>query len=234
MKGLTRQRSNMIEKNAKLDTEEILNYLGVKEDPEGAMIQVVKDEADKLLRVVRPRYVYRLFPLEHAPEGVLLRGSGVTMPGDMAGRMLAQCGQAALLACTLGAGFDAMLRAAQARDMARAVILDACGSALVEAGCDRAEREIAGRCPGQHLTDRFSPGYGDLPLDVQNAICTALDAPKRLGIQVTESHLMNPSKTVTAVIGLAARPQPARIRGCAYCALAGTCILREGRKSCAD
>ena len=224
----------MGENGIKPDIGEVLRYLGVKEDPEGAMARAVQDEADGLLRAVRPRYVYRLFPLERGPEGVVLQGSGVTLPGSLAGRMLARCGQAALLACTLGAGFEAMLRSVQARDMARAVILDACGSALVEAGCDRAERELKARCPGQYLTDRFSPGYGDLPLAVQDTICTVLDAPKRLGVQVTGSLLMNPTKSVTAVIGLADVPQPARIRGCTYCALAGNCTLREGGRSCAD
>ena len=224
----------MDENGIKLDIDEVLRYLGVKEDPEGAMARTVKDEAARLLRAVRPRYVYRLFPLERGRSGIVLQGSGVTLPGSMAGRMLAQCGQAALLACTLGAGFETMLRAVQVRDMARAVVLDACGSALVEAGCDQAEREIAGRYPGHYLTDRFSPGYGDLPLETQYAICTALDAARRLGVQVTESLLMNPSKSVTAVIGLADAPQPARVRGCAYCSLAGSCALREGGKSCAD
>ena len=224
----------MDESGIKLDMDEVLRYLGVKDDPEGAMARAAAEEADRLLRAVRPRYVYRLFPVERGPEGIVLQGSGVTLPGDMAASLLAQCGQAALLACTLGAGFETMLRAAQARDMARAVILDACGSALVEAGCDQAEREIAARCPGQYLTDRFSPGYGDLPLAVQEAICSVLDAPRRLGVQVRSSLLMNPSKSVTAVIGLADRPQPARIRGCAYCALAGTCNIRKGGRSCAD
>lgn len=224
----------MDENGIKLDTGEVLRYLGVKEDPEGAMALAVEGEAARLVRAVRPRYVYRLFPLEQGPDGIALQGSGVTLPGSLAASLLAQCGQAALLACTLGAGFEAMLRAVQARDMARAVILDACGSALVEAGCDAAEREIAGRYLGLYLTDRFSPGYGDLPLEVQEIICSVLDAPKRLGVQVTESLLMNPSKSVTAVIGLATRPQPARIRGCAYCPLAGTCAIRKGGRSCAD
>ena len=224
----------MDENGIQLDTGEVLRYLGAKDDPDGAMARAVKDEADSLLRAVRPRYVYRVFPVERGPAGVVLQGSGVTMPGDMAALLLAGCHEAALLACTLGAGFEAMLRAAQARDMARAVILDACGSALVEAGCDRAERELKARCPGQYLTDRFSPGYGDLPLAVQDTICTVLDAPKRLGVQVTGSLLMNPTKSVTAVIGLADVPQPARIRGCTYCALAGNCTLREGGRSCAD
>ena len=224
----------MDENGIKLDIGEVLRYLGVKEDPEGAMARAVQDEAEGLLRAVRPRYVYRLFPLERGRSGVVLQGSGVTLPGSMAATLLAQCGQAALLACTLGAGFEARLRAVQARDMARAVILDACGSALVEAGCDQAEREIASRYPGRYLTDRFSPGYGDLPLEVQNAISTALDAERRLGVQVTPSLLMNPSKSVTAVIGMTDTPQPARIRGCPYCSLAGSCTIREGGKRCAD
>ncbi len=224
----------MGDKEIKLDINEVLRYLGVKEDPDGATARAAAEEADKLLRAIRPRYVYRMFPIERGPEGVILKGSGVTLPGDMAGRMLEKCQEAALLACTLGAGFETMLRAAQARDMARAVILDACGSALVEAGCDKAEREIAARCPGKYLTDRFSPGYGDLPLAVQSALCAALDAEKRLGVHVRSSLLMNPSKSVTAVLGLADSPQPARIRGCAYCALAGTCTIRRGGRSCAD
>ena len=224
----------MHENGIQLDINEVLRYLGVRDDPDGAMARAVKAEADRLLRAVRPRYVYRLFPVERGTEGVALTGSGVTLPGDMAASLLAGCQEAALLACTLGAGFETMLRAAQARDMARAVILDACGSALVEAGCDLAEREIASRCPGKYLADRFSPGYGDLPLGIQGAVCAVLDAPKRLGIQVTGSLLMNPTKSVTAVIGLADVPQPARIRGCEYCALAGTCTIRKGGRSCAD
>ena len=125
-----------------------------------------------------------------------------------------------------------MVRSAQARDMARAVILDACGSALVEKGCDEAERDIAVRFPGLYLTDRFSPGYGDLPLSLQPGICAVLDAERRVGIHVTPSFLMNPSKSVTAVIGLSDKPQMARIRGCAWCAMRETCTLRKGGKTC--
>ena len=79
---------------------------------------------------------------------------------------------------------------------------------------------------------RFSPGYGDLPLTLQPEICAALDVQRRLGIHVTESLLMIPSKSVTAVIGLSDRPQMARIRGCAYCAMKETCMLRKGGKRC--
>ena len=156
----------------------------------------------------------------------------ILLRGTLAKTMLADCRQAAVLACTLGAEFDALLRAEQARDMGKAAMLNACGSALVESGCDEVEEKIAERFPGHFLTDRFSPGYGDLPLSLQPSICAALDTQRRLGVVVSDSYLMNPVKTVTAVIGLAEKPQMARIRGCAFCAVRETCALRKGGKRC--
>lgn len=214
-----------------LNIEEALRYLGAGNAEE--LRRNMTDVADELTRAIRPRHVYRVFPVSHTQEGAILEGSGVTLPGETARRMLEDCDQAVLFLCTLGADFETMLRAQQARDMARAVMLDACGSAWVEAGCDEAERELQARFPGRHLTDRFSPGYGDLPLALQPAVCAALDARRRLGVQVTESFLMIPTKSVTAVIGLSDRPQAARIRGCGFCAMAGTCSLRKGGKTCA-
>lgn len=217
-----------------LDLSQALRYLGIRgEAPEQLRCQAAA-VADALTRAVQPRYVYRVFPVVHTQEGELLEGSGVTLTGQTARRMLSECTQAALLLCTLGALFEALMRGEQARDMAGAVMLDACGSAWVEAGCDEAERELAARFPGLYLTDRFSPGYGDLPLELQSGICAVLDSQRRLGVQVTQSLLMNPAKSVTAVIGLAPRPQAARIRGCEFCSMAGTCTIRKGGKTCAS
>ena len=156
------------------------------------------------------------------------------LPGHTAGRMLETCDQAVLLACTLGAEFDTLLRREQARNIARAAILNACGSAWVEAGCDAAEREIAERFPQRFLTDRFSPGYGDLPLSLQPTVCAVLDTRRRLGIHVSNSNLMTPVKSVTAIIGLSDGPQMARIRGCGFCSMRETCRLRKGGKTCGN
>ena len=97
----------------------------------------------------------------------------------------------------------------------------------------RTEAELAGLFPGLHRTDRFSPGYGDLPLELQAPLCAALDAQRRIGLTVTPSFLLNPTKSVTAVIGLAAVPQKKRIRGCAYCSMRQTCSLRKRGTTCA-
>lgn len=214
------------------DLEEALRYLGAENAPEDLRRQTMEAGAD-LAAAVQPRYTYRAFSLSFETEGIRLREADLLLPGRDAALMLAQCSRAVLLACTLGTQFDRRLLALQARDMAKAALTDACGSALVEQGCGQAEREIAARFPEAYLTDRFSPGYGDLPLSLQPEISRALDLERRLGIHVSENFWMNPVKSVTAVIGLSDRPQMARIRGCGHCALRETCTLRKGGHSCA-
>ena len=210
-----------------LNIDEALRYLGAGRQAPPELRREAEDTARRLTARLRPRYTYRVFSLERKDGVLRLQEAALALPGKDAQTMLADCGRVVLLGCTLGGEFESMLRAEQARDMAKAVLLDACGSAWVEAGCDEAERELARRLPDRYRTDRFSPGYGDLPLDLQPALCAALDASRRLGLHVSDSLLMNPMKSVTAIIGLSDRPQMARIRGCAYCTMRETCALRK-------
>lgn len=214
-----------------LDLHMAMRYLGMTSSDPG-QAQAVRETAAQLMERIKPRFTYREFAVERKGDAIALPDAGLMLSGQMARTMLADCERAVLMVCTLGATFDAWLRTEQARDMAHAVILDACGSAYVESGCDAAEQEIAARHPQSFLTDRFSPGYGDLPLELQPDILAATDAVRRLGVTVSPSNLMNPSKTVTAVIGLADRPQRARIRGCAYCSMRKDCPYHERGERC--
>ncbi len=211
--------------------KETLRYLGVHQADDAALRSA--EEAVRQVKAwVRPRYVYRVFPAVRTDEAVLLPACGLALPGRLAREMLAECPLAVILLCTLGAEFDRRLLMAQARDMARAALLDACGSAYAEAGCGEAEKEIAGRFPSMYLTDRFSPGYGDLPLRLQPALLRAVDGERRLGVTAAPSCMLTPMKTVTAVIGLSSSPREARIRGCACCARRNGCAYRERGTTC--
>ncbi len=214
------------------DIDEALRYAGVRGTPPEALRREMERVAGEVEGRLAPRWVWRVWELDRGEGGIALRGTEVTLTGRTAERMLADCRRAALMVCTAGAELDALLRAWQARDMARAVLLDGYGSALAEAACDAAEREIGARFAGAYLTDRFSPGYGDLPLALQPAVCAALDAARRAGVRVTDSLLLSPAKSVTAVVGLADRPQAARIRGCDYCGRREDCALRKGGERC--
>lgn len=215
------------------DTEEILRYLRIRgEKAPEELRERVERRAGALAESLTPRWVWRAFPLRREAAGFSLDGL-LTLPGTLAERMLGGCDTAILLCCTLGLDFERQLRALERRDMGEAVILDACGSAWVESGCGMAEAELAGRYAPRHLTDRFSPGYGDLPLSLQPEVLALLDAERRLGVHVSESCLMTPSKTVTAVLGVSDAPQPARIRGCGFCTMRGSCEYRKGGTTCA-
>ena len=203
-----------------LNIDEALRYLGVKSDPDGLLHAQLIPLAAALQRGVRPRSTW-----------VLTDKAALALPGHTAGKMLADCQQCAVLVCTLGAEFDLWVRREQMRDMARAAMLDALGSAYIEAACDAAEEAIRARLPGLYLTDRFSPGYGDLPLAVQPTLLT-LAGGSRIGVTLTDTMLMVPQKSVTAIIGLADKPQMARIRGCAYCALNQSCEYRKAGTTC--
>lgn len=208
---------------------EALRYLGVRGPADEALRSQMTVLATELSSRIIPRKTWRVFPLSPSGQGILL--GNILLPGRSAAGMLAECTACALMVCTLGADFDAWLRQLQARDMARAVVLDALGSAFIEAACDDVEKEIAGRFPKRYLTDRFSPGYGDLPLILQPELLAAAEA-RRIGVTVTETCLMAPQKSVTALVGIADAPQAARIRGCAYCAMNKTCTMRKAGITC--
>ena len=66
---------------------------------------------------------------------------------------------------------------------------------------DEVENEVKVKVEGEglKLKPRRSPGYGDLPLELSREIITCLDAPRKLGVSITDSNLLVPSKSVTAI-----------------------------------
>lgn len=140
-----------------LNVDEALRYLGIGGQAAESIRASVAAVADKLTAAIQPRYTYRMCSLQKTEAGFLLPEAELVLPGADAAKMLEQCDQAVLMACTLGTQFEALLRREQARDMSRAVILAACGSAWVEAGCDQVEQELARCLPNRYRTDRFSP-----------------------------------------------------------------------------
>ena len=211
--------------------EEALRYLGAAKADRDTR-RLAEECARTLESRLSPRYLWRAFRIARRGGGLLLPEAGLALPGKLARKMLEECDTAVLTVCTLGAGFDRLEKEWEARDMARAAVTDACGSAWTEAACDEAEREIRSRFPGRYLTDRFSPGYGDLPLSLQADFLAALDAGRKLGVTVNESFLLLPCKSVTAVIGVSDRPQGAKIRGCAFCGLRENCEYRRKGETC--
>ena len=205
---------------------EALRYLGIKGDPPPDVARQVERAMSRLLPLCTPRSVWRIFPKDRLP---------LDLPGQDIHQLLRDCDRVVLFALTLGPEAELLIRREGLRSPTEALILDACASAACEQACDELQKKLEDQLcvEGLYPTDRFSPGYGDLPLTVQALLLELLDAQKRCGITLSDTCIMTPRKSVTAIFGLADRPQGKRARGCAFCSMRQNCSFRKAGITCA-
>ena len=187
---------------------ELLRYLGYSGQELSPELEARIDAMEaRCLEVARPASTSRAFAFEELP---------LELPGDDIARHLRGAVEVTLFAVTLGLGVD--------RELRRLSLTDP----------DRMEAQVRSDAAARGLfcSWRFSPGYGDLPLDVQPALLAVLDATRRLGITLTPSNLMVPTKSVTAIVGLHPIPQLGLASSCAVCSLAECCTLRASGVRC--
>lgn len=114
-------------------------------------------------------------------------------------RNLAGCEEAFVFAVTTGIGVDRLLTRLSHFSAAEHFMTDALSSAYAEAACDYADAALRGALK---CRPRFSPGYGDLPLDVQPGLLAFTNASRLLGITLGKTLLMSPVKSITAIMGI--------------------------------
>ncbi len=144
------------------------------------------------------------FDITHTANGILLQPDRIEFRGELIKRVFAEAKGIFAVAVTLSVASDNALRSLSARDMRKAVILNAAFTARVERGLDllfearKAELEARGLT----LSGRISAGYGDFDFREHARLIRLLAADKYLGISITESGMLIPEKTVTAVAAI--------------------------------
>lgn len=114
------------------------------------------------------------------------------------------CSEIILFAATLGLEPDRLIARTERVSPARASMLQAICTERIEALCDCFENDIRIEAKENHrdIRTRFSPGYGDVPLEMQRDVFRALSPTVPLGLTLNDSLLMSPTKSVTAIIGI--------------------------------
>ena len=223
-----------------VDRGEVLRFLGYSGQPLSPELDARIDEVTaRCLAVARPRGVTRVFDVESWGKAgdmpvVSLSGTALALEGNSIAAHLDGAVAVGVLAVTAGMTVDAELRRLSLTDRVAEVVFDAAGSALVERAADAAEAgivELAAR-RGLYAGPRFSPGYGDLPLAVQPVLLASLDAERQLGITLSSSMLMSPTKSVTAVVGLFEEPSAREYVVCDECLRREFCKLRGTGRCC--
>ncbi|GFH40279.1 methionine synthase [Pseudolactococcus insecticola] len=199
-----------------LEKAEVLRYLGYKRKQE--LTSDVSDLVDDLMLEVQEkshaRYLYQAydFTLDEENLAVHLTGTDLVLQSKNIYNHLKNAKKVVLLASTLGIEIERQIRLYELSEMTKAFVLDSCCVDYIEKVCDLAEVDIADRFSDYTLNRRFSPGYGDLSLDIQPQFLKTLAADRKLGLTLTDTNLMVPRKSVTAIMGLFDDPKIARPR----------------------
>ena len=139
--------------------------------------------------------------LEASTEGDAATVGPIQVTSRTLSGALSASRRAILLAATVGARFDRLLLREGRLSPARALLLEAIGAERVEALLDAFGAQMEATL-GARLSRRVSPGYGDLPLTLQKEIFPLLDCERRLGLTLSDTLLMSPKKSVTALWGI--------------------------------
>ena len=216
--------------------KEVLRYMGyhgiTKVEPD-TQVRIGK-AIDQVESQSHPRIVTKEYPIRVRGNDITVYNGTeeIVLTSESLARNLKGCCGAVLLAATIGPACDMLVRRASVTSSADASIYQATGAAAIEAFLDdyndKLEKEYAAQ--GLFLRPRFSPGYGDLKLDHQKDWFRLLDISKQIGVELTDSLLMVPTKSVTALIGIGIDKSKVGCSGCSECGKHDTCAYSKEDK----
>ena len=210
-----------------IPSNEVRRYMGYRGpvDASPETDAMIGKAVSSLEKDCNPKYVSKAFPVKVA--GFSVSFADVVIESRSLARNLAGCTECVLFAATAGPACDMLVKRAAVTSSAYASCCQAAGAAAIEAFCDFINDKIRDEygAKGLYARPRFSPGYGDLPLACQKDWFRLLDITKNTGIELTDSYLMVPTKSVTAIIGLSPNRLPCVKQGCEACTMSQTCAF---------
>ena len=224
-------KMSMVKEQIQFNKKEALRYY--RADPEDAVAEAVIDAAYKKLKSeLQPRYTVKRFACRALSEKELLQSgqkpasektpqnktdnvplfvlldNGTVFRSKALARYVGEAKELLLFGATLGSRVDIALRRMALTSVAEAGAGQAVAAALIETYCDDCCAELQKQLPeGKKLKWRFSPGYGDWALEEQKILFPVLDCAHTIGLTLTESCMMVPVKSVTAVMAIADTPE---------------------------
>lgn len=198
--------------------KEILRYAGCK-SADAQLLQLLRTCIEEVKGKLSYQICYLELPV--VVEGETCDFSCLQVVSKDLARNLKNRDKVILFAATIGVEMDRLIGKYSRLSPTKALLMQAIGAERIEALCDVFCEEL-------QLASRFSPGYGDLPLDTQTKIFQILACQKHIGLALTDSLLMMPSKSVTAFAGVSNHTQNDNLqhKDCTACPKTD-CAFRE-------
>lgn len=183
-----------------INLREVLRYAQCGGCTDGPMVDTANDCIAECRKMASFSYrvSYCILPVVSLDERSgqidleLMKITSSSLAGNIAG-----CREVVVFAATVGPGIDRLIRKYSRLDPVRALFMQAIGAERVETLCNM----FCDTYPST-LRPRFSPGFGDLTLQIQPEVLAVTNARKNLSITLDEGCLMSPSKSVTAFAGI--------------------------------
>ncbi len=209
--------------------DEVARYLGFgRSRPDSEIKQQIEMVTEELFSALSCRACFTLCDISVVKQTIDFGAFSVKSAG--LSKNLSGCGRAVLFGATVGAGADRIIAKYSKLSPASAVIAQAAGAAAIESWCDLFCSRLGDKLRKEHLflRPRFSPGYGDFALSHQQDLFRILECPKQIGVTLTDSFMMTPSKSVSAVIGLSRENTRCDKSGCENCGKREDCVYSRG------
>lgn len=227
---------NLIE----IDEKEVLRYLQYKnQDIESNLSEKIKQCIRITKEIISPRFVFRRYPIKkcefsNAKNEVYLEGANLILKSDDIYNLLLECDECILMSATLGLEIEREIRKLTYTDLTQGIIIDACATTAIEEVCDIVQENIGKELlkENKHITYRYSPGYGDLPIEKNIDINNILNSQKEIGLTVTNIGIMIPRKSVVALIGISQKVTSNTKKSCEYCSNRHNCAYKKEGNSC--
>lgn len=214
-----------------IDKKEALRYMGYRGQEMDESMQNLLDVCiDEINNISKSSFTYQTYDIERSEEGLCLKGTTLILRGKSICEHLSNSGKCAVMAATLGLEVDKRIDFYSKTDLTKGLVFDACAAAAIEALCDITQKEIEEKAKAMNLiiTQRYSPGYGDFPIDLQKEIARVLKTYEKIGLAVNEFSIMIPRKSVTAFIGMQSESCNIKTHRCSRCE-DKNCMYRKDR-----
>lgn len=197
-------------------TRETIRYLGYKNSiPDNQTLVEINALLTELKNICVPKFVYKEIPV--SIENDTIAFDFFTCSSKNLAKNLRNCQKAIIFACTLGTEADFLIRRYSKISMVKSVIINSCASAFIEDFANKSQETIANNLKNEYLRPRFSPGYGDFDLKHQKDIINLLNTSKTIGLTLTDSLILMPIKSITAVMGVSQTQDNCILEGCEVC-----------------
>lgn len=203
-----------------MNKEVIYHYLNCK-NSDNELDALIDECIEEVKQISLFKVKYKIFHLTHQP--LKIKELDLLLESLDLEFYLKNCDECLVIVCTLGLEIDKRIKYYEHIDMAKAIVFDAVSNAYLEELCDEYQESLN---LGIH-TFRFAPGYGDIPLSLNEKLSKILDISK-LGMYMNHGGLFVPMKSMLGIIGIGDIVK----KTCLSCVRRENCKLRKEGQRC--